>query len=152
MYEKDNCDGHGNEKLKKALCLTISWQNKNRTKFSLSSGPALEMSCCSDLQGNQFRKKLRYFRLPPNLAQRRLIDLANHTPSFVPYKAVVITCEVFESGSAMASGSRSSREQTFDIEKAVRRVLEEETDNGGMPSDEESDLDNQLYDLDNNWR
>ena len=96
---------------------------------------------------------MRYFRLPPNLAQqRKLIDLANHTPSFMPYKSVVITFEFFESGSAMASSSRSSREQTFDIEKAVRRVLEEETGNGGMPSDEESDLDNQLYDLDNNWR
>ena len=96
---------------------------------------------------------MRYFRLPPNLAQqRKLIDLANHTPSFMPYKSVVITFEFFESGSAMASRSRSSREQTFDSEKAVRRVLEEETDNRGMPSDEESDLDNQLYDLDNNWR
>ena len=95
---------------------------------------------------------MRYFRLLPNLAQqRKLIDLANHTPSFMPYKSVVTPFE-FESGSAMASSSRSSREQTFDIEKAVRRVLEEETDNGGMPSDEESDLDNQLYDLDNNWR
>ena len=95
---------------------------------------------------------MRYFRLPPNLAQqRKLIDLANHTPSLMPYKSVVTTFE-FERGSAMASSSRSSREQTFDIEKAVRRVLEEETDNGGMPSDEESDLDNQLYDLDNNWR
>lgn len=70
----------------------------------------------------------------------------------MPYKAVVIMCEFFESGSAMASSTRSSRQQSFDIEKAVRRVLEEETDNGGMPSDEESDLDNQLYDLDNNWR
>ena len=98
------------------------------------------------------RKKLRYFRLPSNLAQRKLIDLANHTLSFMPYKAVVNSFALFESGSAMASSSRSSREQTFDIETTVRRVLEEETDNGGMPSDEESDLDNQLYDLDYNWR
>ena len=44
------------------------------------------------------RKKLRYFRLPPNLAQRKLIDLANHTPSFMPYKAVVIACEFLKVG------------------------------------------------------
>ena len=97
-------------------------------------------------------KILRYFRLPPNLAHRKLIDLANHTPSFVPYKAVVLTIDFFESGREMASGSGCSRWQTYTLDEVLQRVLDEEDDNQGMPSDEESDLDRQLYDLDNNSR
>ena len=41
------------------------------------------------------RKKLRYFQLLPILAQRKLVDLANHRPSFMPYKAVVLALEFF---------------------------------------------------------
>ena len=33
-------------------------------------------------------KKLRYFRLPPNFAHRKYIDLPNHLPSFTPYTYV----------------------------------------------------------------
>ena len=31
------------------------------------------------------RKKLRYVRFPPNLAHRKLIDLANYVPSASPH-------------------------------------------------------------------
>ena len=41
-------------------------------------------------------KKLRYFRLLPNLAQRIFIDLANHLPSFTPNKALVTEKEFFQ--------------------------------------------------------
>ena len=57
------------------------------------------------------RKKLRYFRLPPNLAHRKLTALANHRPSFMPYKAVGAALDFFERGSEMASGSRRTRER-----------------------------------------
>ena len=97
-------------------------------------------------------KILRYFRLPPNLAHRKLIDLANHAPSFMPYKAVVLGMGFFECGREMASGSGSSRERTYDVDEVLQRILNEENDNQGMPSDEESDLDRQLYDLDDNSR
>ena len=46
-----------------------------------------------DPWGQHLRKKFCYFRLLPNLAQRKLIDLANHRPSFMPYKAVVLALE-----------------------------------------------------------
>ena len=46
----------------------------------------------------------------------------------------------------------SSREQNYTLDEVLQRVLDEEDDNQGMPSDEESDLDRQLYDLDNNSR
>ena len=52
----------------------------------------------------------------------------------------------------MASGSGSSPEQNYTLDEVLQRVLDEEDDNQGMPSDEESDLDRQLYDLDNNSR
>ena len=97
-------------------------------------------------------KKLRYIRLPPNLAHRKLIDLASHTPSFMPYKAVVLAMDFVERAREMASGSGSSPEQNYTLDEVLQRVLDEEDDNQGMPSDEESDLDRQLYDLDNNSR
>ena len=52
----------------------------------------------------------------------------------------------------MESGSGSSHEQTYNVDEVLQRILDEEDDNQGMPSDEESDLDRQLYDLDNNSR
>ena len=64
--------------------------------------------------------------------------------------AVVTSFRIF--GSALASSSRSSREEYFELDEVIRRVLEDENDNEGMPNDEESDLDNQLYDPDNNLR
>ena len=52
----------------------------------------------------------------------------------------------------MASGSRSSGKQTFDLKETIQRVFNKEDDNLGMPSEIESDLDYQLYDMDNDRR
>ena len=41
------------------------------------------------------RKKLRYVRFPPNLAYRKLIDLANYVPSSSPHR--VLSFEKLES-------------------------------------------------------
>ena len=95
---------------------------------------------------------MRYIRLPPNLAYRKLIDLASHTPRFMPYKAVVLAMDFVERAREMASGSGCSPEQNYTLDEVLQRVLDEEDDNQGMPSDEESDLDRQLYDLDKNSR
>ena len=37
------------------------------------------------------RQKLRYFRFPPNLAHRKLKDLANYLPSFSPREVLSFT-------------------------------------------------------------
>ena len=52
----------------------------------------------------------------------------------------------------MAYCSRRLREQIFYLEETIQRVLNEEDDNLGMPSDKESDLDHQLYVMDDDWR
>ena len=44
----------------------------------------------------KFRKKLCYFRLLPNLAHRKLIDLANHLLSSSPCRLLTVTHRVFE--------------------------------------------------------
>ena len=100
----------------------------------------------------KIRRKSRYFRLPPNLAHRKLIGLANHRPSFMPYKGLGLPREFFERGSEMASGSRRTRERTFSPEEVLLQILDDETDAEGMSSGEESDLDRQLCDLDENLR
>ena len=54
----------------------------------------VEISCvllCFGL----FSKKLRYVRFPPNLAHRKLIDLANYVPSSSPHR--VLSFEKLES-------------------------------------------------------
>ena len=86
------------------------------------------------------------------MAQGKLIDLANHRPSFMPYKAVGAAIDFFERGSEMASGSRRRRERLFSTDEALQRILEDESGSEGMSSGEESDLDRQLYDLDENLR
>ena len=48
------------------------------------------------LNWKKIRKKLRYFRLLPNLAQRKLIDLANHLPSSSPCGLLTVTHRAFE--------------------------------------------------------
>ena len=42
------------------------------------------------------RKKLRYFRLPPNLAHRKLIDFANYVPSSSPRGVLSFTQRFFK--------------------------------------------------------
>ena len=52
----------------------------------------------------------------------------------------------------MASGSGASCSQHLSIEEIIRIVQSEETDPEGMPSDEKSDLDRELYDINENPR
>ena len=52
----------------------------------------------------------------------------------------------------MASGSGTSRGRSIPLEEAIRIIQAQETDTGGLSSDEESDLDQQLYDMDKNRR
>ena len=42
------------------------------------------------------RKKSRYFRLPPNLAHRKLIALANYVPSSSPLRVLSFTQRFFK--------------------------------------------------------
>ena len=42
------------------------------------------------------RKKLCYFRLPPNLAHRKSIDLANYVPSSRPWGVLSFTQRFFQ--------------------------------------------------------
>ena len=100
----------------------------------------------------KIRKNSRYFRLRSNLAQRKLIDLANHRPSFMPYDAVGAALGFFELGSEMASGSRRTRERLFTRDEALQRIFEDENSSEGMSSGEESDFDRQFYDLDENFK
>ena len=39
---------------------------------------------------------LRYFRLPPNLAHRKLIDLANYVPSSSPHRVFELHATIFQ--------------------------------------------------------
>ena len=52
----------------------------------------------------------------------------------------------------MASGMGRSREEIFDLDEAVRRILNEDDKTLGMSSGEESDLDRQLYDMEDDQR
>ena len=70
----------------------------------------------------------------------------------MPYKAVVFTFDFFERESEMASSSGTSRGRSILIEEAIRIIQSQERDTGGLLSDEESDLDQQLYDMDENRR
>ena len=101
---------------------------------------------------SSLRKNLRYFRLLPNLAQRKLIYLANYRPSFMPYDAMVTQLEIFKRKSEMASRSGRSRGRSIPLEEVTRMIEKQETDAGGLSSDEESDLDQQLYDIDEDRR
>ena len=52
----------------------------------------------------------------------------------------------------MASGSRRTRERLFTADELREQILADESGSEGMSSGEESDLDRQLYDLDENLR
>ena len=39
---------------------------------------------------------LRYFRLPPNLAHRKLVDLANYVPSSSPHRVFELHLTIFQ--------------------------------------------------------
>ena len=70
----------------------------------------------------------------------------------MPYNAVEATFDFFERGSEMASGGKRTRERLFTPEEALQQTFEDESGSEGMSSGEESDLDRQLYDLDENLR
>ena len=103
-------------------------------------------------EDSTFAKNFGYFQLLPNLAQRKFINLANHRPSFMPYKAVVLALEFLKRESQMASRSGTSRGGYIPIEEAIRMIQDQESGTGGLLSDEESDLDQQLYDMDEKRR
>ena len=70
----------------------------------------------------------------------------------MPYKAVVLALEFFERDFEMASRRRASRCPSIPLDEVIKRVQDEEIDTGGLSSNEESDLDQQLYDMDNDRR
>ena len=52
----------------------------------------------------------------------------------------------------MASGGGTSRGRSCTLEETIDICLREETNAEGLSSSEESDLDHQLYDMDENQR
>ena len=50
----------------------------------------------------------------------------------------------------MASRNGTSRGRSIPIEEAIRIIQDLESDTGGLLSDEENDLDQQLFDMDEN--
>ena len=52
----------------------------------------------------------------------------------------------------MASSRRNSRGRSISLEEAIRIIESQESGTEGLTSDEESDLDQQLYDMDENLR
>ena len=52
----------------------------------------------------------------------------------------------------MASGSRSTRKQFFTLEEAQAKMFAMDSDDEGLLSEEESDIDKELYDLDGNLK
>ena len=52
----------------------------------------------------------------------------------------------------MASRSGTSRGRFIPTEEAIPMIQDQESGTGGLLSDEESDLDQQLYDMDENRR
>jgi len=67
-------------------------------------------------------------------------------------KAVVLVLEFLERESEMASRSGTLHGRSIPIEEAIRMIQDPESDTGGLLSDKESDLDQQLYDMDENRR
>ena len=55
-------------------------------------------SCRTSDEKKNRKTKLRYFRFPPNLAPRKLIDLANYLPSSSSRRVFSFTQQFFKSG------------------------------------------------------
>ncbi|CAH3152221.1 unnamed protein product [Porites lobata] len=68
----------------------------------------------------------------------------------MPYKAVVLALEFLERESEMASTNGTSRGRPIPIEDAIGMIQDLESHTGGLLSDKESDLDQQLYNMDEN--
>lgn len=52
----------------------------------------------------------------------------------------------------MAAAGKRRRMEVFDTAGALRRICDEDSDREGISSGEESDLDRQLYNMDEDWR
>ena len=70
----------------------------------------------------------------------------------MPYKAVVLASVFFEGESEMASRRGASRCESFTVDELIRIVQDEETGTGGLSIEEEEDLDQELYDMDEDRR
>ena len=70
----------------------------------------------------------------------------------MPYKAVVLALEFFERESEMASRRGASRSLSVTMDELIRMVQDEENDCQGLQSDEESEIDQELYDMDEDRR
>ena len=79
-----------------ALALNKSLVGKTRNQyqyfftFNIKHAP---QNTCNEKKNS---KELRYFRLPPNLAHRKLIGLANYVPSFSPHRVLSFTQQFFK--------------------------------------------------------
>ena len=70
----------------------------------------------------------------------------------MPYEADVFALKFLKRESEMASRSWTSFGQSIPIEEAIRMIQDQESGTRGLLSDEESDLDQQLFDMDENRR
>ena len=70
----------------------------------------------------------------------------------MPYKAEVFALEFLKRESEMASRSWTSFGRSIPISEAIRMMQGQESGTRGLLSDKESDLDQQLYDMDENRR
>ena len=70
----------------------------------------------------------------------------------MPYKPEVFALEFLKRESEMAARSWTSFGRSIPIEEAIRMIQDQETGTRGLLSDEESNLDQQLYDMDENRR
>ena len=70
----------------------------------------------------------------------------------MPYKAEVFVLEFLKRENEMTSRSWTSFGRSIPIEEAIRMIQDQESGTRGFLSDEESDLDQQLYDMDENRR
>ena len=70
----------------------------------------------------------------------------------MPYEADMFALKFLKRESEMASRSCTSFGRSIRIEEAIRMIPDQESGTRGLLSDEESDLDQQLYDMDENRR
>ena len=78
-----------------AMSPVIHKGNKIIIFNSLSPAPRAADAAASTTK-KENRKKLRYFRLLPNLAHRKLIALANYVPSSSPLRVLSFTQRFFK--------------------------------------------------------
>ena len=64
----------------------------------------------------------------------------------------MLVLEFLEQESEIASSGGTSCGRSIPLEEVIRIIQTQESDTGGLSSDEESDLDQELYDMAKNWR